>query len=72
MSQLVQCLTTDWATRLSGLDPRQRQRLFRLASVTKPALRPTQPPKQWVPWVHSPGVKRCRGVTLVTDKVKNK
>jgi hypothetical protein len=24
-------------------------------SVSRPALRPTQPPVQWVPWVFSPG-----------------
>jgi hypothetical protein len=33
-------------------DPRQRQRIFPLASVSRPALRPTQPPIQcyWVPF----------------------
>jgi hypothetical protein len=44
-------------------DPRQRQRIFLLASASRPALRPTQPPIQWVPGVLSPGVKR---VTLTT------
>jgi hypothetical protein len=44
-----------------GFDPRQRQRIFLLASASRPALRPTQPPVQWVP-----GVKRGRGVTLTT------
>jgi hypothetical protein len=34
--------------------------------VSRPALGPTQPPVQWVPWVLSPGVKRGRGVTLTT------
>jgi hypothetical protein len=34
--------------------------------VSRPALRPTQPPVQWVPGVLSPGVKRGRGVTLTT------
>jgi hypothetical protein len=33
------------------------QRIFPLASVSRPALRPTQPPIQWVPGVLSPGVK---------------
>jgi hypothetical protein len=42
----------------SGFDPRQGQRIFPLASVSRPALRPTQPPVQWVPGVLSPGVKR--------------
>jgi hypothetical protein len=39
---------------------------FLLVSVSRPALGPTQPPVQWVPGVLSPGVKRCRGVTLTT------
>jgi hypothetical protein len=39
---------------------RQRERIHPLASVSRPALGPTQPP------VLSPGVKRGRGVTLTT------
>jgi hypothetical protein len=39
---------------------------FPLASVSRPALVPTQPPVQWVPVVLSPGVKHGRGVTLTT------
>jgi hypothetical protein len=35
-------------------------------SVSRPALGPTQPPVQWVPLVLSPGLKRGRGVTLIT------
>jgi hypothetical protein len=50
----------------SGFDPRQRQRIFPLASVSRPALGPTQTPVQWVTGVLSPGVKRGRGVTLTT------
>jgi hypothetical protein len=61
--QSVLCLTTDWTT---GFDPRQRQRIFPLASSSRPTLEPTQPPVQWVPGVLSPGVKRGRGVTLTT------
>jgi hypothetical protein len=53
--------------RRSRFDPRQGQRIFPLASVSRPALRPTQPPVQWVPGVLSPGVKRGRGVTLTTQ-----
>jgi hypothetical protein len=36
------------------------------ASVSRPDLRPTQPPVQWVLGVLSPGIKRGRGVTLTT------
>jgi len=34
--------------------------------MSRPALGPTQPPVQWVPRVLSPGLKRGRGVTLIT------
>jgi hypothetical protein len=37
---------------------------FPLASVSRPALGPTQPPVQWVPVV-----KRDRGVTLTTHPI---
>jgi hypothetical protein len=66
VAQSVQCLATDWTTGQSKFVPRQRQKIFHLASVSRPALGPTQPPVQWVPWVLSPGVKRGRGVTLTT------
>jgi hypothetical protein len=46
-------------------DPRQMQRIFLLASVSRPALTPAQPPIQLVS-VTLPGVKRDRGVTLTT------
>jgi hypothetical protein len=49
-----------------AVDPRQGQRIFPLASVSRPVLRPTQPPVQWVPGILSPGVKRGLGVTLTT------
>jgi hypothetical protein len=49
-----------------GFDPQQRPRIFLLASASKPALGPTQPPVQWVPGVLSLGVKRGRGVILTT------
>jgi hypothetical protein len=39
---------------------------FPLDSVSRQALRSTQPPVQWVPGVLSPGVKRGQGVTLTT------
>jgi hypothetical protein len=44
----------------------QRQRIFLVASASRLALEPTQPPVQWVPGVLSPGVKRGRGVMLTT------
>jgi hypothetical protein len=45
----------------SGFDPRRGQRIFPLASVSRPALGPTQHPVQWVPGVLSPGVKTRPG-----------
>jgi hypothetical protein len=41
-----------------------------LASVSRPALGPTQPPVQWVPGVLSPGVKRGRGVMLTASIIR--
>jgi hypothetical protein len=55
---------TGWTTGRSGFDPRRGQRIFPLASVSRPALGYTQLPVQWVPGVLSPGVKRGRGVML--------
>jgi hypothetical protein len=52
-------------TGLAGFDPRQRQRIFPLTSMSRPALGPTQPPGQWVPVVLAEGKAR-RGVTLTT------
>jgi hypothetical protein len=34
---------------------------FPVASLSRPALRPTQPPVQWIPGVLSPGVKARPG-----------
>jgi hypothetical protein len=46
-------------TGLQGFDPRPRQRILPLTSVSRPALVPTQPPVQWVqrifPGVNSAG-----------------
>jgi hypothetical protein len=46
--------------------PEEAKRIFPPASVSRPALEPTQPPVQWVPEVLSPRVKRGRGVRLTT------
>jgi hypothetical protein len=61
LAQAVQCLTTGWTTGRSGFDSRWGQRIFPLASVSRPALGPTQPPVHWVPGVLSPGVKARPG-----------
>jgi hypothetical protein len=66
VAQSVQCMTMDWATGRSKFDPRQRQRIFPVTSVSRPALGSTQPPVQWVPGVLSTGLKRGRGVSLTT------
>jgi hypothetical protein len=55
VAQSVQCLAMDWTTGRSGFYPQQRQRIFPLTSVPRPALGPIQPPMQWVPGVLSPG-----------------
>jgi hypothetical protein len=47
--------------------PAEAKGYFPLASVYKPALRPTQPPVQWVLEVLSLGVKHGQGVTLTTN-----
>jgi hypothetical protein len=61
-----------WTIMLSFVDEKkklfltERQRIFPLASLSRPALSPTQPPIRWVPEVLSPGVKHGRGVPLTT------
>jgi hypothetical protein len=46
--------------------PAEAKGFFLLASVSRPALGPTQPPVQLVPRVLSPELKRGRGVSLTT------
>jgi hypothetical protein len=48
-------VTTDWTTGRSGFNPWQRQRIFPVVSVSRPDLRATQSPIQWIPGVLSPG-----------------
>jgi hypothetical protein len=50
----------------SGIDPRQRQMIFPVASVSRQVLEPSQLLIQWVQCVLSPSVKRGRSVTLTT------
>jgi hypothetical protein len=56
-----------WLPGDRGSIPGRGKKIFLLASVSWPALGPTQPPVQWVPTVLSPGVTRGRGVTLTTQ-----
>jgi hypothetical protein len=49
--------------------PSRGERIFPLSSVSRQALRPTQPPVQWVTGVLSLGLKRGRGVTLATHPI---
>jgi hypothetical protein len=58
VAQSVVCLATDWTTGRSRFDPRQGQRIFPLASVSRPALGSTQPPVQWAPRILSGGKAR--------------
>jgi hypothetical protein len=46
--------------------PVEARGFFFLVSVSRPALRPTQLPLQWVSGILSPGVKLGLGVTLTT------
>jgi hypothetical protein len=49
--------------------PAEAKGFFPLTSVSRPALRPTQPPVQWIPGVLSPELKRGQAVTLTTHPI---
>jgi hypothetical protein len=57
-------IVPDYGLDERGSIPGRGKMIFPLASVSRPALRPTQPPIQWVPGILSPGGNRGRGVTL--------
>jgi hypothetical protein len=56
-------------TKGDGLDGRGsiswKDKIFLFSIASRPAVGPTQPPIQWVPWALSPGGKR-QGVKLTT------
>jgi hypothetical protein len=52
-----------------GSIPGRGEMIFPLASVSRPALGPTQRPVHWVPGVLSLGLKGGRGVTLTTHPI---
>jgi hypothetical protein len=49
-----------------GSIPGRGEWIFPLATASRQALGPTQPPTQWVPAVLSPELKQSPGVTLTT------
>jgi hypothetical protein len=49
-----------------GSIPGRGEKIFPLASVSRPALVPTQSPAKWVPGVLSPGLKHGHDETLTT------
>jgi hypothetical protein len=64
--QMASTLTNRSPRTVHNLLLEQVQRIFPLSFVSRPALRPIQPPVQWVPGGPFPGVKRSRGVTPTT------
>jgi hypothetical protein len=55
--------------RATGIRSPQKQMIFSVVSVTRPALSPTQPLIQWIPGVISQEVKRRWDVTLTTHPI---
>jgi hypothetical protein len=51
-------LTKDWTLGVRGFDSRWELRILFFSTASRPALRPTQPPIQWVSGALSPRVKR--------------
>jgi hypothetical protein len=47
-----------WTIGVLGFDSRRVLGIFLFTTASRTALRPTQPPIQWVPGAPSPGVKR--------------
>jgi hypothetical protein len=58
-------IVSDYRLDDQRLIPGRNKGIFPLASVSRLALRPIEPPIQWVP-----GVKRGRGVTLTTQPLQ--
>jgi hypothetical protein len=60
-------IVSDYGLGDRGSIPCRGKRILLLASMSRSALRLTQPPVQWVSGVLSPGLKRGWGVTLTTQ-----
>jgi hypothetical protein len=59
-------IVSDYGLDVRAIGVRSPARIFLIASLSRPALGPIQPPVQWVRGVLSPGLKRGRGVMLTT------
>jgi hypothetical protein len=58
IAQSVYSRVTGWTIGVLGFDSRRRLGIFLFTTVSRLALRPTQPPIQWVPGALSLGVKQ--------------